>query len=205
MKDVSVQFEQGKKYAVIGESGSGKTTLIKIIMQQLNDYEGGFSIGGQDCRKIDRESFVKHFALIQQEALLFEDTLRNNITMYGEYPEEEVLLAAYGAGLRRYLENLPHGLDSVLGENGANCSGGERQRITIARALLRKASVLVMDEATSSLDEATAKQIEDIVLKDPGLTVISITHHTGEDLWDKYDKVFRMSDGILAEEAFYSR
>lgn len=148
---------------------------------------------------------MKQFALIQQEVILFEDTLRNNITMYGEYSEKEVLAALYKAGLRKYLERLPHGLDSVLGENGENCSGGERQRITIARALLRKTSVLVMDEATSSLDADTAGQIEDAVLKNPMLTVISITHNTRESLWDRYDKVFRLVDGMLAEEKSFGR
>lgn len=197
LKDISVKFEQGKKYAIIGESGSGKSTLIKIIMQQLTDYEGKISVGGQDSRNLDRESFVKQYALIQQDMVMFEDTLRNNITMFGDYAEEEILAAASRAGLKKYLDALPEGLDTMIGENGANCSGGERQRITIARALLRKTPVLVMDEATSSLDADTARQIEDSLLQNQDITVISITHKTSDGMLGKYDEVYRMSEGRL--------
>lgn len=199
LKDLSVRFEEGKKYAVIGESGSGKSTLIKIIMQQLVDYEGRVMAGGQDTRNIDRESFVKNYALIQQEMVMFEDTLRNNITMYGDYTDEEILAAAERAGLKKYIDSLYEGLDTMIGENGANCSGGERQRITIARALLRKTSVLIMDEATSSLDVDTARQIENALLANPNITVISITHKTDNNLLEKYDAVYRMQDGRLCE------
>lgn len=200
LKDLSVRFEEGKKYAVIGESGSGKSTLIKIIMQQLVDYEGRVMAGGQDTRNIDRESFVKNYALIQQEMVMFEDTLRNNITMYGDYTDEEILAAAERAGLKKYIDSLYEGLDTMIGENGANCSGGERQRITIARALLRKTSVLIMDEATSSLDVDTARQIENALLANPNITVISITHKTDNNLLEKYDAVYRMQDGRLCEQ-----
>ena len=200
LKDLSVRFEEGKKYAVIGESGSGKSTLIKIIMQQLVDYEGRVMAGGRDTRNIDRESFVKNYALIQQEMVMFEDTLRNNITMYGDYTDEEILAAAERAGLKKYIDSLSEGLDTMIGENGANCSGGERQRITIARALLRKTSVLIMDEATSSLDVDTARQIENALLANPNITVISITHKTDNNLLEKYDAVYRMQDGRLCEQ-----
>ena len=200
LKDLSVRFEEGKKYAVIGESGSGKSTLIKIIMQQLVDYEGRVMAEGQDTRNIDRESFVKNYALIQQEMVMFEDTLRNNITMYGDYTDEEILAAAERAGLKKYIDSLYEGLDTMIGENGANCSGGERQRITIARALLRKTSVLIMDEATSSLDVDTARQIENALLANPNITVISITHKTDNNLLEKYDAVYRMQDGRLCEQ-----
>jgi len=197
LKDVNVCFDKGKKYAIIGESGSGKSTLIKIIMQQLTNYEGELRIGEQNSRNIDRESFVKHFALIQQEVILLEDSLRNNITMYGKFSEEEIMSAVCAAGLKKYVEGLPEGLDTMIGENGMNCSGGERQRITIARALLRKTSVLVMDEATSSLDADTAEQVESLLLNNPLLTVISITHKLETTSLKKYDEVYRMEDGKL--------
>lgn len=169
-------------------------------MQQLTDYEGTVRIGKQDSRKIDKESFVKHFALIQQEVILFEDTLRNNITMYGEFSEDEIISAVNAAGLQKFVSGLPEGLDSAIGENGANCSGGERQRITIARALLRKTPILIMDEATSSLDAETSKQIDSLVLGNPSLTVISVTHKLDKKSEAQYDKIFRMSDGRMSEE-----
>lgn len=197
IKNVSVRFEQGKKYAIIGESGSGKSTLIKIIMQQLPEYDGIVYVGKQNSKEVDKESFVKKIALIQQEVLLFEDTLRNNITMYGDYNDLEIISAIERAGLKKYLDSLPQGLETMIGENGVNCSGGERQRITIARALLRKTSVLLMDEATASLDEYTEEQIEKLLLENPQLTIISVTHKSRESLRDKYDEVYQMMDGTL--------
>ena len=197
LKNLNVKFEAGKKYAIVGESGSGKSTLIKLITQQLEDYTGTIRFGSQECRNVNRESLVKHYAVIQQEVILFDDTLKNNITMYEEYTEEEILAAVAQAGLKKYLEGLEDGLNTVIGENGMKCSGGERQRITIARALLRKTSVLIMDEATSNLDAVTAGQIEELLLSNESLTLISITHRQSKELWNKYDKVYRMEDGCL--------
>lgn len=202
LNNLSARFDKGKKYAICGESGCGKSTLIKVIMQQLTDYKGTVWIGKQDSRDVDKESFVNHFALIQQEVIMFEDSLRNNITMYGEFSEAEILEAVKAAGLQKFVDGLPDGLDSRIGENGANCSGGERQRITIARALLRKTPVLIMDEATSSLDAETSKQIEGLVLGNPSLTVIAITHKLDRESAKKYDKVYRLAEGVLKETVY---
>lgn len=202
LNNLFARFDKGKKYAICGESGCGKSTLIKVIMQQLSDYEGTVWIGKQDSRDVDKESFVNHFALIQQEVIMFEDSLRNNITMYGEFSEAEILEAVKAAGLQKFVDGLPDGLDSRIGENGANCSGGERQRITIARALLRKTPVLIMDEATSSLDAETSKQIEGLVLGNPSLTVIAITHKLDGESAKKYDKVYRLAEGVLEEKTY---
>ena len=202
LNNLSARFDKGKKYAICGESGCGKSTLIKVIMQQLTDYKGTVWIGKQDSRDVDKESFVNHFALIQQEVIMFEDSLRNNITMYGEFSEAEILEAVKAAGLQKFVDGLPDGLDSRIGENGANCSGGERQRITIARALLRKTPVLIMDEATSSLDAETSKQIEGLVLGNPSLTVIAITHKLDGESAKKYDKVYRLAEGVLEEKTY---
>ena len=202
LNNLSARFDKGKKYAICGESGCGKSTLIKVIMQQLTDYEGTVWIGKQDSRDVDKESFVNHFALIQQEVIMFEDSLRNNITMYGEFSEAEILEAVKAAGLQKFVDGLPDGLDSRIGENGANCSGGERQRITIARALLRKTPVLIMDEATSSLDAETSKQIEGLVLGNPSLTVIAITHKLDGESAKRYDKVYRLAEGVLEEKTY---
>jgi ATP-binding cassette subfamily C protein len=197
LNDLSVYFEKGKKYAIIGESGCGKSTLIKIIMKQINDYTGDVYVGKQNSRKIDMESFSKYFVLIQQEAILFEDTLWNNITMYGNYSEQEVSKCIQEAGLDKYVNSLSNGLQTLIHENAINCSGGERKRIMIARALLRKTPVLVMDEATDNLDIETANQIENRLLENKNLTLISITHKTNEKLTEKYDEVYRLRKGKL--------
>ncbi len=168
---VNVCFEKGKKYAIVGSSGCGKSTLLKLLANYYKDYEGEILIGKQELRTIDRKSLSRKMAMIHQNVFLFEDTLRANITMFQEYPDEEIKAAVKKAELEKIVEDNPLGMEQMVCENGNNFSGGEKQRIAIARAILTRAEVLLLDEATSSLDAELSMQIEQLILSQKETTM----------------------------------
>lgn len=196
-------FRAGKKYAVVGGSGSGKTTFIRLLMGYYPKYTGEICLNGVPLDTIDRQSLYRHVAMIHQKVFLFEDTLRNNITMFQDCPEERVWQAVHDAGLTQVVERIGHGLDSMVEENGRNLSGGEQQRIAIARAFVWGTEVMLVDEATASLDAQTASQINRILLEKKDLTLIAITHHTSPELLAAYDEVLVLEQGTLLEHGPY--
>ena len=189
----SAQFEQGKKYAIIGKSGSGKSTLLKLLAGYYNDFDGNILVDGQADMQCD-------CAVIHQNVFLFDDTIRNNITLHGDYTDAQVQEAVYAAGLDEVVADLPEGLETNVSENGARFSGGERQRIAIARALLHRKSLLLVDEATSALDAENAAKIEDSILSLKGITCIAVTHKSDPKILARYDQVLRMENGMLSPE-----
>lgn len=196
---LNFQFEKNKKYAVVGNSGSGKSTLIKLLMKYYDTYDGNIYWGDCELRNLDKEFLCTQVAMIHQRVFLFEDTLRNNITMFQEHSEEEIQYAVECSGLREVVERHPEGLDFVIHENGNNFSGGEQQRISIARAILKKTKVLLLDEATSSLDKKMASQIEKLILSQPEMTVIVVTHKLDADILKQYDCILAMNHGNFIE------
>lgn len=197
--DFSYRFEQGKKYAIVGTSGCGKTTLLKLMLRYYADYQGNITIGGKDSRALPPEQINRLCAYMHQNVFLFDDSLRNNITLHEEVPEEQLEDCARKAGLQPVLEKLPNGLDSPVGENGSAFSGGEKQRIAIARAFLKGARVLMLDEATAALDNGTARYIEDTVLSMGGVTGILVTHRYSREMLERCDAILAMKDGRLVE------
>lgn len=189
----SAQFEQGKKYAIIGKSGSGKSTLLKLLAGYYNDFDGNILVDGQADMQCD-------CAVIHQNVFLFDDTIRNNITLHGDYTDAQVQAAVHAAGLDEVVADLPKGLNTSVAENGARFSGGERQRIAIARALLHRKSLLLVDEATSALDAENAAKIEDSILSLKGITCIAVTHKSDPKILARYDQVLRMENGMLFPE-----
>ncbi len=200
---LNYRFQEGKKYAVVGGSGSGKTTLIRLLMGYYSEYTGGIYFDGVCLDDIDRQSLYQHVAMIHQKVFLFEDTIRNNITMFQDCPDEQVWQAIHDAGLTQVVERMGHGLDSMVEENGRNLSGGEQQRIAIARAFARGTEVMLVDEATASLDPQTASQINQVLLEKEGLTLIAITHRTNQELLEAYDEVLVLEQGELLEHGSY--
>lgn len=197
LKDVAVTFEKGKKYAVVGTSGSGKSTLLKLLMQYYEEYNGEILFGGREGRRVGKERLYEKIAMMHQKVFMFDDTLRNNITMYQEYGDEELNRAIERAGLSSVVAEK--GLDALLGEGGNKLSGGEQQRVAIARAFLKKADILLFDEATASLDQETSAKIENTVLEQPDLTAIVITHKLDERMLRKYDSLVVVRKGRIAE------
>lgn len=198
LKDMDAQFDAGKSYAIVGGSGSGKSTLLNLLMGSSSNYRGEICIDGVSIKNIESESLYQLMTSVQQNVFIFNDTIRNNVTMFHEFPDREVTLALERSGLSEFIEK--RGEDFVCGENGANLSGGERQRISIARALLRKSPILLVDEATAALDAATARAVSFSILNLVGMTRIVVTHRLEEAILRRYDKILVMKNGTICEQ-----
>ncbi len=189
LSDINLKLKKNGKYLIVGPSGGGKTTLLKLIRKYFNPTAGRILIDGHDLKDVKRDQYYELIANIEQQVFIFEDTIRNNITLYKDYSEEEINKAIEAAGLAGFVESQPEGLDTMIYDNGKNISGGERSRIVIARALLSKASILLMDEAFASLDMERAKEIEKTILGLKDLTVINVSHVIFKDTRELYDQV----------------
>lgn len=201
LKDLSVRFEAGKRYALVGTSGAGKSTMLNLLMGASRDYQGSITIDGSEMRTIDPDSLYDLMSLIGQNVFLFDDTIRSNITMFGEFDPERVDAAAEQAGLGELLRQ--RGEDYRCGENGVGLSGGERQRVSIARSLLRGTPVLLVDEATAALDARTASQVTSAILDIPDLTSIVVTHRLEEGLLRRYDSILVLKNGAVTEQGSF--
>ena len=201
LRHIDLRFEAGKKYAIVGGSGSGKTTLLNLIMQTYDSYEGSIIFDGKELRDIHPDSLFQIISLVQQSVFVFNDTIYNNITLYKDFPDSNVQSAISRAGLSELIAG--HGMDYICGENGSALSGGEKQRISIARALLRNTSVLLMDEATAALDEITASGIMNSVLEVEDITRIIVTHRLDEKVLRKYDEIIVLHRGEVAERGTF--
>lgn len=177
-KDFSVEFQPGERIGVVGPSGSGKTTFVSLLLRQYDVHEGEITIDGQNIRKVTQESLRSAISVVPQEPLLFHRSIRDNIGYGKEHAtEEDIIEAAKQAQAHEFILETPEGYDTLVGERGVKLSGGQRQRIAIARAILKSAPILVLDEATSSLDSesevAIQKALEELM---KGKTVIAIAH-----------------------------
>ncbi len=161
LKDITLEVKVGEVLALVGMSGAGKTTLVNLIPRFYDVDEGHITIDGRDIRTLTIKSLREHIGIVTQQTILFNDTVRNNIA-YGDIArsEEEIIEAAKAANAHGFVEKLPLGYDTVIGERGVKLSGGERQRVSIARALLKNAPILILDEATSSLDSESELQVQ---------------------------------------------
>jgi ATP-binding cassette subfamily C protein len=190
LSGANVSFKQGGKYLIIGPSGGGKSTVLRLLRKYFNPTGGKIELDGQDFSKIKKESYFNLIANIEQQVFLFEDTLRNNITLYKNYSDSAIEEALQKAGLDEFIQKLPQGLESMIYENGKNLSGGERSRVVIARALLAKAKIIYLDEAFAALDAQRAKEIERNLLALKDVTIINISHVLFEETKLQYDGIF---------------
>ncbi|WP_167958098.1 ABC transporter ATP-binding protein [Anaerosporobacter faecicola] len=196
LHDVSMEIKKNGKYLVIGPSGGGKSTLLKLLRKYYNAAEGEILLDGKPLADIKKEDYFSLLANVEQQVFIFEDTLRNNITLYKDYSEEEINHAIEVSGLTNFVKNLPDGLNTMIYDNGKNISGGERSRIVIARAMLAKASILIMDEAFAALDMERAKEIEQTILDLENITVINVSHVIFNDTKNQYDKIFHVKGTV---------
>lgn len=202
LQSVSQNFEAGKSYAIVGASGSGKSTLLSLLMGSSAEYEGEILFDGKELRQVQSDSLYELMTMVQQNVFIFDDTIRNNITMFREFSDEQVENVIRQSGLAELV--AAKGLNYVCGENGSGLSGGERQRISIARALLRGAPVMLMDEATAALDAVTAYEITSAVLDIDAFTRIVVTHRLEEALLRKYHEILVMKNGSICERGSFS-
>lgn len=201
LHDINVSFESGKSYAIVGGSGSGKTTLLNLLLGSFTDYEGMVTFDGEELRDISTDSLYDIISIIQQNVFVFDNSIRDNITMFKEFEEDTIQFAIERAGLTNLIEEKGH--EYNCGENGCGLSGGERQRISIARCLLRNTPVLMMDEATAALDAATAFSVTNAILDIKNLTRIIVIHRLEEHLLRKYDEIIVMKNGYLTEKGTF--
>ncbi|MBO0681299.1 ABC transporter ATP-binding protein [Mycolicibacterium sp. S2-37] len=180
LRDVTHTFAAGSTTALVGTSGSGKTTLIRLIARFFDPDAGAVRIGGVDVRELDQTDLLDRISIVFQEVYLFDDTIENNLRIARPgATAEAVAAAARAARVDEIVARLPDGWDTTVGEGGARLSGGERQRVSIARALLKDASVVLIDEAASALDPENARAVSDAIrhlIDDPARTVIVIAH-----------------------------
>ncbi len=197
LSEISMYFEKGKSYAIVGGSGSGKSTLLNLLMASHNNYTGQILYDGTDLSDINSNSLYDLVSIVQQNVFVFNASILDNITMFREFPKPKIQKALKLSGLSSFIEK--HGVSYLCGENGCNLSGGERQRISIARSLLKNTSVLLVDEATASLDKQTATHVANSILDLESLTRIVVTHTLDKDILLRYDEILAFKNGKLME------
>ena len=198
LHNISAEFEAGKAYAIVGGSGSGKSTLINLLMSSYKNYKGRILFDDTEMKNVSPESLYDVVSMIQQDVFVFNSSVKNNVTMFKDFSREEIDEAMKRAKLDSFI--MEKGENYLCGENGKGLSGGEKQRISIARSLLKKSKVLLADEATSALDADTAFKVSDDILNLSGMLRIVITHSLDEILLKRYDDILVLKDGRIEEK-----
>ncbi|MBU3210558.1 ABC transporter ATP-binding protein/permease [Clostridium algidicarnis] len=188
-------FNKGNKYMIVGESGCGKSSLFKVLLRYFEIYEGEIRLGYREIRDLKHEEIYKKVSYISQEPYILSDNLRNNITLFTEgFSDEDVLVAIEKAGLKSFYDNLEKGLDTIIDRDNRTISGGEMQRIGLARGFLFDSSIYLFDEATSALDKETSLLVEKNILALEDKIVISIVHKINA-VSENYDYLLFMDKG----------
>lgn len=200
LQNVSMDFSKGKKIAIVGESGCGKTTLAKLLLSFYRPERGKVMIDGKNLSEYSIASVRKHIAYIPQDIFLFADTIYNNLKFGNEdVTDEEVKDACELCCADEFIEKLPMKYDTMVEENGNNLSGGQKQRLAIARALLKKPDILIMDEATSNLDTITEESIKRTIQNfSDTMTCIIIAHRI--NTIKNCDYIYVMDKGRIIEQ-----
>lgn len=199
---INAEFEAGKAYALVGGSGSGKSTLLNLLMAAETNYSGHILADGIELSDISTESLYGTIAAIQQNVFVFNASIKDNVSMFRDFPKTEMDEAIARAHLGALIRE--RGEDYLCGENGSGLSGGEKQRISIARSLLKKSSVLLADEVTAALDAQTAHRVSSDILDLQGITRIVVTHTLEESLLRRYDKIFVLRGGRIEEAGSFA-
>lgn len=199
---INAEFEAGRAYALVGGSGSGKSTLLNLLMAAETNYSGHIFADGIELSDISTESLYGTMAAIQQNVFVFNASIKDNVSMFRDFPKAELDEAIARAHLGALIRE--RGEDYLCGENGSGLSGGEKQRISIARSLLKKSSVLLADEVTAALDAQTAHRVSSDILDLQGITRIVVTHTLEESLLRRYDKIFVLRGGRIEEAGSFA-
>ncbi|HFI0782517.1 TPA: ATP-binding cassette domain-containing protein [Streptococcus suis] len=188
-KNFSFEFNKGKKYAIVGASGSGKSTLLKLILGLVSPESGQVKINEYDIREVNLEQFYQNISYIDQSIYLINGTIRDNITLGQFISEEKMDDILNKVQLKSFIEKQPLGLDTLLESNGRSISGGEKQRIALARALVKNVDFVLIDESTSQLDKEIRDSIEETILSFDNLGLIYVSHNTDTEMLNKFDEI----------------
>ena len=199
---INAEFEAGRAYALVGGSGSGKSTLLNLLMAAETNYSGHILADGIELSDISTESLYGTMAAIQQNVFVFNASIKDNVSMFRDFPKTELDEAIARAHLGALIRE--RGEDYLCGENGSVLSGGEKQRISVARSLLKKSSVLLADEVTAALDAQMAHRVSSDILDLQGITRIVVTHTLEESLLRRYDKIFVLRSGRIEEAGSFA-
>jgi subfamily B ATP-binding cassette protein MsbA len=204
LKSINLDIPAKKMTALVGHSGAGKSTILNLIPRFYNINDGDITIDDQSIYASTTYSLRKHISLVSQETTLFDDTIKNNISYANPNASfEEIEDAAKFSFADEFIDKLPNKYDTIIGENGIRLSGGEKQRISIARAIIKKSPIILLDEATSSLDAETENKIQKAVgFLTQGKTTIVIAHRLSTIL--NSDKIFVIDKGFVADEGSHS-
>ena len=200
---ISLSIKKEKKYAFVGKSGCGKSTLIKLIAGYYSDYKGNVLYDEDNLFSVDIDKITALSSVIHQNVYMFDESILDNICLHEDYSKEELQSALSDSGLLHFIEQVPNGLEYHVRENGNNLSGGQKQRIAVARALIRKKPLLILDEGTSAIDMQTAYDIESRLLEISDLTLLTITHNMSKDILELYDEIIFMADGKIIEHGTF--
>ena len=197
LKDINLFFEGGKISALVGKSGAGKSTIINLLPRFYDPQNGEISIDGQNIKKINLKSLRKKISLVSQDVILFDDTIKNNISYAdSDATQKDIENACRYAAADEFIEKLPNKFDTIVGENGVKLSGGQKQRISIARAILKRSPIILLDEATSSLDTESERIVQNAInnlIKNR--TTIVIAHRLSTI--HNSDKIFLLENGKI--------
>lgn len=202
LKNVSLDLKKNKKYLILGQSGSGKSTFMKLLMRYFDNYNGDLFIDDLNLKNVTSEQWYQTMTPILQDTFVFEKPLYFNIALSNDYNEENMLTSLDKAGLKHFLSRLDEGINTVISEGAKNISGGEKQRIAIARALYKDSDIIFCDEAFSSLDYQTQHAIEKTLLRLEEKTIIIISHSINQDLLENYDNfiLFEQGEAIMLKD-----
>lgn len=199
LRDVSFTVPEGRKVAVVGPSGAGKSTLVRLLFRFYDVDEGSIQINGQDIRSVTQDSLRRSIGIVPQDTVLFNDTIYHNIAYANiDATQDEIVRAAQLANIHDFIESLPDGYETVVGERGLKLSGGEKQRVAIARVILKNPDILIFDEATSSLDSHSERQILDALSEVARKRTTLVIAHRLSTIVDA-DTILVMEEGRIRE------
>jgi ATP-binding cassette, subfamily B, bacterial MsbA len=203
LRGVSVAVPAGQSMAIVGRSGSGKSTLVNLLPRFYDVKMGAVRIDGHDVRDFNLHNLREQIAVVSQDVVLFDDTIRNNIAFGRQASDEQIEAAAEAAHAMEFIRDQPQGLDTMVGDRGVLLSGGQRQRISIARALLKNAPILILDEATSALDSEAERHIQAALtrlMRDRTTFIIAHRLSTVEQA----DRIIVLDSGAVVESGTHS-
>ena len=203
LDNINIKIRKNRKYLIVGKSGSGKTTFLKLLSKKILPDTGNIYIDNIKLKNLSEKSLLDLISYISQNVFLFKGSIFENITLYNDYSEETVKEILLKMGLEKFMKNL--NTENFINENGNNLSGGEKQRFSIARALIKKSDIVIADEIFSSLDNDTAVKIEEELLKIDNITLVAVAHKLFEKNLKNYDEIIVLDKGKIVETGCFEK